>query len=244
MKVFIIIVSLLSMLPVWAQQVQEKITVSDNLKINKLSDKVYMFTSYMQTESWGKVGANGLILVESNKALLIDTPWNDNQTQELYDWIKNSLHTSVTEVVVSHWHDDCMGGLAFLQTKGVVSYANQQTIEIAKEKGLPLPEQGFTDFLEFEFENIPIECYYLGGGHTTDNIEVWIPSEKILFGGCAVKDMTSVNLGNLSDADVDAWPETINRMIKQFPEAAIVVPGHGAIGGCELMQHTLDLLKK
>lgn len=38
------------------------------------------------------------------------------------------------------------------------------------------------------------------------------------------KDMTSTTLGNLSDADVQAWPSTIRKVMKKFPSAEIVIP--------------------
>ena len=203
-----------------------------------------MHISYLQLENWGKVGANGLLLVKDGKALMIDSPWNDSQTEELYKWVKDSLNAVVTTFIPSHWHEDCMGGLAYLQTRKVDSYTNQMTIDIAKEKKLPVPQHGFKESLKLDFQNIPVECYYLGGGHSTDNIVVWLPSEDILFGGCCVKDMTSNSLGNLADADVKAWPTTIKKMINKFPDIKTVVPGHGATGGTELILHTLQLLEK
>lgn len=73
---------------------------------------------------------------------------------------------------------------------------------------------------------------------------VWIPSEKILFGGCMVKDIYSKGLGNLSDAQPEEWAKTIQKAIGKFPEAKIVIPGHGGIGGKELLQHTKELLQQ
>ncbi|MCC8153382.1 MAG: hypothetical protein LIP01_03695 [Tannerellaceae bacterium] len=83
----------------------------------------------------------------------------------------------------------------------------------------------------------------MGRGHATDNIVVWIPSEKVLYPGCMVKDLQATDLGNLSDADVEAWPGTIEKVIRKFPSAKWVIPGHGEAGGLELLYHTLDLLK-
>lgn len=227
----------------YAQEPSSEITVSDDIQIFKLSDNIYLHRSYFQTENWGKVGANGLLVVKDNQALLIDTPWDNNQTEELFNWMKDYLNISITSAIVSHWHEDRMGGLDFLQSKGIKSYANQMTIDIANEKNLPVPDNGFTDFLTLDFHNIPIECYFLGGGHSTDNILVSLPSENILFGGCVIKDISATNLGNLADADVEAWPFTMEKIIYTFPEVQIVIPGHGAIGGTELLRHTQYLLE-
>jgi hypothetical protein len=41
------------------------------------------------------------------------------------------------------------------------------------------------------------------------------------------------------------WPETIRRVLEQYGNLKpIVVPGHGAPGGIETLQHTLELLEE
>lgn len=137
-----------------------------------------------------------------------------------------------------------MGGLEYLQSMDVKSYAGQKTINIAREKNLPVPQYSFTDSLSINFQNIPVKCYYLGGAHTVDVIEIWLPTEDILFAGDALKDINSKSLGNIADADIKAWPITLKRIAKRFPETKIVIPGHGNIGGTDLIEHTLKLLEK
>lgn len=62
--------------------------------------------------------------------------------------------------------------------------------------------------------------------------------------GCMVKEMRSTGLGNLSDADVAAWPSTIAKVIAAFPSIVFVIPGHGLFGGKELLTHTQELRTK
>lgn len=235
---------LLSIIILSVSAQKKEIEISDNIKVSKLSDNIYHYISYLDTEAWGKVGANGLFLIKDGKALMIDTPWDNDQTERLYNWIKDTLKTTVTTIIPTHWHDDCMGGLACLQAKGVKSYASLKTMKIAKEKGLPIPECGFSNSIKIDFQDIPVECYYLGGGHTEDVIVVWLPAEKLLFAGDISKDIKSTNLGNIAEADLEAWPITLEKVIEKFPDAETVIPGHGDIGGLELIHHTLELLSK
>jgi metallo-beta-lactamase class B len=58
-----------------------------------------------------------------------------------------------------------------------------------------------------------------------------------------LKDSNSKSLGNVSDAKLEDWPETVQKAIEKFPEALIVIPGHGKIGGKEILQHTKELLE-
>ena len=83
--------------------------------------------------------------------------------------------------------------------------------------------------------------FYPGAGHTQDNIVVWLPKQKILFGGCFVKSIHSKNLGNMEDASVKDWPKSIQKVINKYPNIKIVVPGHGKVGDVNLLKHTAQL---
>ncbi|MFB6317065.1 subclass B1 metallo-beta-lactamase [Saccharicrinis sp. FJH54] len=217
------------------------IKISDDVSLIRISDDAYIHVSFSKVEGYGRVGANGLVLTDKGKAFLFDSPWNDAQTEILLNYLKDSLHLKVVGFVPNHWHEDCMGGLQYIQDQHILSYANEQTREICHEKGLPVPLFGFRDSLFLEFGSKTIKCFYLGAAHSLDNIVVWIPSEQILFPGCIVKSLNSRNLGNTADGDLNAYPETIRKLQKQFSEAKIVIPGHGQYGGMELIKHTLEL---
>src|SRR6185295_3616589 len=73
------------------------------------------------------------------------------------------------------------------------------------------------------------EVFYPGPAHTRDNIVVWLPDSRVLFGGCAVRAATS-GLGNVADADLTAYPASIRRVLERYPAAEVVVPGHGDVG--------------
>lgn len=109
---------------------------------------------------------------------------------------------------------------------------------------MPVPEHGFKDSLQLQLGDKRIICYYPGAAHSLDNIAVWIPSELILFTGCMVKSLESGNLGNVADGDLKAYPDTIDKLLLKFPTVKIVIPGHGAVGGTELIKHTQVLFGK
>jgi metallo-beta-lactamase class B len=218
------------------------IKVSNELEIIKISEHSYIHCSYTQVPGYGRVGSNGFIYTSNGEALLFDTPMTDSLTGQLVAYINDSLNVRIVGFVPNHWHDDCLGGLATLTRLGIPSYANEKTIAIARTKNLPVPQQGFVDSLIVHVGDRDILCRYYGPAHSTDNIITWFPSEKILFGGCMVKELKAETLGNLVDADLHEWPKTIARVIADFPAAEIVIPGHGAFGGRELLTHTLELL--
>lgn len=239
----LVILSIIScfILTAFSQKNNSIIKIASDVELIKLSDNAFIHVSYKNMEKWGRVGSNGLVFIEAKEAFLFDTPWNNDQTQVLVQWIKDSMDIDVVGFIPNHWHDDCMGGLEFIHKQNIESYANKKTIEMAQNEGLIVPKHAFTDSLELKLGDKLIKCYYLGAAHSTDNIVVYIPSESILFPACMVKSINSRNLGNTSDGDVKAYPETLKKVLKMFPSTKIVIPGHGQFGGIELIEHTLKL---
>jgi len=219
----------------------EKVKISNDLELIKLSENAYVHVSYLNLSNYGRTPANGLIFINGNEAFIFDSPWTDSLTMDLFSWIADSMKLKIVGFIPNHWHVDCMGGLGFIQHKKIETYANQMTIDIAKSKNLPIPAHGFKDSLQLKLGDKMINCYYLGAAHSLDNIVVWIPSEKILFAGCMVKSLNSKDLGNTADGDLIAYPKTIDKLINKFPNAKIVIPGHGKFGGLDLITHTKEL---
>ena len=228
----------------FAQNQYQKFQVSEDIEIIKINDNAYVHVSYAEVSGWGRVASNGLIYLNNGEAALFDTPMTDSLTKDLMDWISSKLKAKVTLFVPNHWHRDCIGGLAYLNSLGIESYANEITVEIAKSKNLPITTHGFRDSLALSLGDKKIFCEFLGAAHAIDNIVIWLPSEKILFAGCMAKEVGSKNLGNTADADLTAYPETIKKVLNKYRNAEIVIPGHGEFGGIEILKHTLELSSK
>jgi len=221
-----------------AQTNSKTIDICSDINVIEISKNVYVHVSYSVFPKFGRFPSNGVIYIKNGKAFLFDTPANDSLTKILVSWLTDSMKVRIIGFIPNHWHTDCMGGLKYLQSLEIPSYANQKTIDIAKTKNLPIPIRGFTDSLSIPFEQNIIKCYFLGAGHSEDNIVIYLPSENILFAGCMVKDIYAKGLGNTEDANLTDWPKTIDNVIAKFPNAKVVIPGHGEFGGLELLHHT------
>ncbi len=83
--------------------------------------------------------------------------------------------------------------------------------------------------------------FYPGAGHTKDNVVVYFPKERILFGGCFIKDNKATGMGNIADADLAAWPG-----ISRAHRGRIPADGDGDSrtrpDGPHALAHTRDLL--
>jgi metallo-beta-lactamase class B len=214
--------------------------LSETLVIEKVAENAYQHTSYLNTQSFGRVGCNGLVVVSAGEAIVFDTPADLPASQELIDWITGTLKCRIRAVVPTHFHDDCLAGLEAFHTAGIPSYAHRLTITLAKAQRAPVPQKAFDKVLKLRVGTQKVEVAFVGEGHTRDNVVGYFPDERVLFGGCLVKE-TGANKGNLADANLTAWPTTMERLKQKYPRVRIVVPGHGKAGGRELLDYTQSL---
>ena len=117
----------------FAQQA-EKIT--DDLSVVPLSANTYMHIGMLQTNTFGRVGCNGLVYIRNGEAVIMDTPPDSVQSLALLRWIEKRFPgTIVKAVIVNHFHDDCLAGLPVFHRKGIPSYANAKTKPLLPKKG-------------------------------------------------------------------------------------------------------------
>lgn len=216
---------------------------SETLKIQQISENSFLHISYLVTEDFGNVACNGMIVIDNGEALIIDTPANDSTTKELINYVQNNLDCELIGVVATHFHIDCLGGLNEFHKRQIPSYANKKTIHLARLSKNILPLNVFDDYLEIQVGNKNVVNEYLGEGHTKDNIISYFHSERVLFGGCLVKEV-GAGKGNLEDANIHDWSNTVRRVKTKYSNAEIIVPGHGKYGGHDLLNYTIELFNK
>ncbi|NEM96344.1 subclass B1 metallo-beta-lactamase [Pontibacter burrus] len=229
---------LLFLLPLHALLAQEQ-----QLQVTKIAPDIYVHTSYKMLGSV-RFPSHGLLVSTTDGAVIIDSGWGNEPTEQLLHWIKTNLKQPVKLSIVTHAHDDRIGGIEVLQQNNIIVFGSEQTAALAAAQGevtldttLPLDQ-------ELTIGNQKLVVYYPGAGHTPDNLVVYLPKQKILFGGCLVKDAKATNLGNTADADLTNWPKAIKNVQQRFPKARTIVPSHGPWGSKAALTNTLQLLEK
>lgn len=220
----------------------KKVYKTKNLVITQITENSFEHTSFKQTNDFGYVPCNGLIVRNSNEVIIFDTPTNDKSSGELIKWITKTLHCKINAIIPTHFHDDCLGGLKAFHENNIPSYANFRTIELAKANNYVVPNNSFTDSLILKVGNENITAKFFGEGHTKDNVVGYFPSENVMFGGCLIKEINA-SKGYLGDANVVDWSNTVEKVKNAYPNVKIVVPGHGAFGNQKLLDYTIKLFK-
>jgi metallo-beta-lactamase class B len=220
----------------------KEIYTSKDLVIIQIAENSFQHISYLQTNDFGNVPCNGLIVKNGNEAIVFDTPTSNETSEELIKWIKETLHCKINAIVPTHFHNDCLAGLQAFHENDIPSYAYFKTIELAKENDFILPTNSFTELLTLKVGNEDVIVKYFGEGHTKDNVVGYFPSENVLFGGCLIKELDA-SKGYLGDATIAEWSRTVERIKKEYPNLKMVVPGHGEQGDSKLLDYTIQLFK-
>lgn len=211
--------------------------------------------------------ANALLVESSGGELvLVDTLYTPAAMRELFAWIERKLPGRRLLAINTHFHSDRAGGNAFLKEKKIPIYASDATIKLMRTRGRAVmegvanaigdveqraaflaapiaPADGVFSLergLKLTVGGDALEVSFPGPGHSSDNLVVWFPGRKILFGGCLV--VSTGRLGNTSDADVKAWARSASAL-SAYP-ARWVIPGHGSIFDPALVTRTVETLGK
>lgn len=218
---------------------------TENLIIKKLSNHIYKHISFLDTDDYGKVGCNGMVVINENEGIIFDTPTDNKGSLELINFVTNVLKSEIIAIIPTHFHEDCLGGIQTFEEHDIPTYVSSQTIELLNNKGqnFSKPIKPFENSLTLTIGNKKVYAEYFGEGHTKDNIIGYFPEDNALFGGCLIKRVRA-SKGYLGDANTNEWSETVRKIKLKYPEIKIVIPGHGKWGGSELLDYTIELFEK
>lgn len=211
------------------------------MHIRQIEEGVYLHTSYKKLPGIGYYPSNGLVVIVGSDAYIVDTPWRIEDTGKLLQWIEGGGYRTAASIS-THFHEDRSSGIAYLNEIGVDTWASERTNQLLAEHGRAQARHSFHG-RELSLLNGEIVAWYPGGGHTEDNIVVWLPGANVLAGGCLVRSVDTDGAGNTADAVMADWAESVMKTYSQFPSARIVIPGHGEPGGRELLLHTRKILE-
>ncbi|WP_412063530.1 subclass B1 metallo-beta-lactamase [Rubrivirga sp. IMCC45206] len=215
------------------------------IALHRLAPDVWTHVSTFELEGGTVYPSNGLVVRDGDGVWLVDTAWGEAATAALLAAVDAEIGLPVRGAVSTHFHDDRVAGADVLRERGIPVYASSMTRRLAAAEGNAVPSDSLAGL------TVPgalvqlgaVEVYFPGGGHTRDNVVVYVPDAGVLAGGCAVHEAARTTAGNTADADLDTWPDALRSIRDRFPDAEIVVPGHGPPGTRALLDHSIALVE-
>ncbi|MEJ3404553.1 MBL fold metallo-hydrolase [Rathayibacter sp. YIM 133350] len=191
----------------------------------------------------------GLVLGGEGRALLVDTRCNPREARELAAEIADVFSVTVTDVVNTHAHyDHAFGNQVFASTARIHGHANipahfdqfeRPRLQAWTANPSGAPQYDWTDVVltaptelvdaeqGIDLGGRSIELVPLPPGHTDTDLAVHVPDAGVWFVGDVVEESGPPMYG--SGAYPLSWPAVLDSLALRLADAAVVVPGHGAV---------------
>ncbi len=198
---------------------------------------------------------NSAVYVGPTYVTVIGATWTPQTARLLAAEIAKVTAKPIGEVIDTNYNLDRAGGNAYFAGIGAAIVSTRLTAELLRRHwaamvadargrypaypGGPLAAPTVTHAGDFALQGGAVRAIYLGPSHSPDDIFVWFPNEKVLYGGCVLKEQ----LGNLALANLAEYPKTLRKLKALDLGYTTIIAGHySPIHGPELVDQYLALL--
>ena len=180
-------------------------------------------------------GGNSGILVSDSLVVVIDTKMDD-AAKALYEQVKQLAGSKPILVINTHIHPDHNQGNMYYKGQAILAGGNYTREEWIKEAGEEtLPTIWLKDRLDIKMGDDTVTVLNLSRpAHTASDIFVYLHRRKMLFGGDVILDKQNPII--IGKADPGGYLWAFDYALKTF-DIEHVVPGHGDIGGKEVINN-------
>ncbi|MBI3545428.1 MAG: MBL fold metallo-hydrolase [Gammaproteobacteria bacterium] len=146
--------------------------------------------------------------------------WAINVNSQNHYWLGNTYFKSLGAVIIAHKEAD-----RIMRETGEVQLDANKTLLKEKIKGtrLTFPSELMDETRELKLGGTIVQLIYFGRAHTPGDMVVWLPQQKIVYGGDIV--FTDRMLAVIPIGDSKGWVEAFDKLMQLKP--SFVVPGHG-----------------
>ena len=154
-----------------------------------------------------------------------DHSWGNEEFPETTIIVHQNCHREMLDVEWNkQWREKVISdGLAWSEEAGLVN--------------ITPPNLTFETRMRLYFGGRELELMYLGKAHTSGDIFVHLPAEKLIFTGDVIQDRRVPYLGDSYPAE---WPDTDDRLVALSVEH--FVSGHGPVGNHHGIAESRDFI--
>jgi glyoxylase-like metal-dependent hydrolase (beta-lactamase superfamily II) len=227
----------------------------------KLTENCYAVLGFGYYPPWL---VNSGFIVGGAKTLIVDSGPNYISAQTIYGYAKNIKPGNELIVINTEKHLDHIGGNSLFKEKGIKIFGHKDIHRNDSElnddkkyfnKSILSAKRREAGEEEIFFQNtkiinpgFPVEnnqLFQLGGGleaiiiytygHTSTNISVFVPTDKVLYCGDCIVSSYIPNLEASNKDDWNIWLESLNTIGKL--DISYIIPGHGKVlSGIEIIK--------
>lgn len=204
--------------------------------VDRLADGVY---AYVQPDGGWMVNNCGVVVDAAGSAVLVDTTSTERRNRAVLAEVAKVSTGAPRAVVNTHHHPDHTYGNGFLPAETVVIGHDKCRDEVLlagleATKVITAPDYGdlvlrppqitFGDRMTLHLEGFPVELEHVGRAHTSNDVVVWLPEQKVLFAG----DLAFAG-GQpfVLEGSLGGFRAAVARMRALAPE--VLAPGHGPV---------------
>lgn len=183
--------------------------------LERLAEGVYAYTAEGDPNVGCVIGTDAILAIEARATPLMARRW--------IDVVRTLSDLPFGDLVLTHYHAvRVLGASAFAARRIITTRATAELIEergeqdLASEQGrmprlfagaetipgLTRPTHTFDGEMRLDLGNRPVELRFLGRGHTSGDLAVWLPEERICFAGDLVEAQAAPYMG---DAHIEDW---------------------------------------
>lgn len=217
--------------------------------LEELAPGVYAYTAQGDPNVGCVIGTDAILAIEARATPLMARRW--------IDVVRTLSDLPFGDLVLTHYHAvRVLGASAFgarrivttdstaalIEERGEQDWASEQgrmprLFEGAETiPGLTRPTDTFAEEMRIDLGNRVVELRHLGRGHTSGDLVVWLPEERICFAGDLVEARAAPYMG---DAHIGDWRgSTLDRVAAL--DAQQMVGGRGPVVRGAAVRQAID----
>ena len=226
-------------------QRQREVTASTPLQVRPLTGGVYWIS--------GGAGANSGFVIAANGVVVIDAKMTADSAKAMLAEIAKVTPKPVTHVILTHSDGDHINGLVgFPKNLTIIAHENckneiKEVLDAMGPAAPPalaslrdyLPTQTVTKNQDLTIDGLRLRLLHFANGHTSGDLMVYLPTQKILFGGDLFPAPNRFPLIHTEKhGSPQGWIANIKGAVALH--AANYVPGHGDVQTEATLEKSLD----
>ncbi len=237
-KLALVLAALISFVTVAVAQQTPQVTP---LKVTKIKDNIY----WVQ----GGAGSNDGVIVGTTGVIVVDTKTTPDSEKEVIAEIAKITPKAVNTAIITHSDSDHVNGLAaFPAGLTIIAQENckkEMEASVGGRNPAPqdrLPTKTYSKTENLTIDGVRIRLYHWAAGHTSGDTVVYLPDQKIVFGGdLLVTNRPDALVHVEKNGSAAGWIENAKGILGL--DADTYLTGHGEMLTRDGVQKKLDLIQ-